>query len=129
MSVITTGQAAKILGISKRTLMRWDESGRFSPTREAVSNIRVYEESIVKDLKFLMDHEKGYNENLRQIRKVALELNPYHRVFMLSNKEAELLNKEEKLAQKHERLFDEFESFDPRVKKLYKQFYIGRWVD
>ena len=129
MSQLTIGQVAKILGVNKKTLMRWDESGRFRPTRENVSNIRVYEESVVRDLKFLMDHEKKYNENLRLKRKVALELNPYHRVFLLSSREGEFLDKEEELVQEHKKLLEEFEKFDLRIKILYKRFYISRWDD
>lgn len=129
MSHITIGQTSKILGVSKKTLMRWDESGRFSVTREAVSNIRVYEEPQVRDLKFLRDHEERYAENIRQIRKVGLELNSYHRLFLLSNKEGELLEQEEWLIEEHKKLLEEFGNFQPRIKALYKQFYIGRWTD
>lgn len=129
MSQLTIGQAAKILGVSKKTLMRWDNSGRFSPTRETVSNIRVYEESVVRNLKVLLDHERRYSENIRELRKMMLGLNNFSKLFLLSDKEGELLDKEEALIQKHKKLMKEFEELSPKIKVLYKQFYINRWTD
>lgn len=128
MSYIAVGQAAKILGVNKRTLQRWDESGRFSPDREEVSRVRVYEEVEVRLLKTLLDHEKKYEGNLRKLREVMGRLNIYGRGRYLGEKEIQLLGEEERLMKEHKELFREFVNFSPELKRLYKSFYIGRWT-
>lgn len=44
---LTIGEAAKILGVSKETLRRWDKAGKFSSTRHPMNNYRVYTEDQV----------------------------------------------------------------------------------
>ena len=52
MSLIAIKQAAEILGVSKRTLMRWDKDGRFKPeSRQQFSRYRLYDREKVKGLK------------------------------------------------------------------------------
>lgn len=126
MSYITIGQAAKLLGISKRTLMRWDEAGKFSPTtREQVTKSRLYDEYQVKNLRILLNHEKRYRENMRRLRKVMSALNLYQGVFLLGKEEGKLLEEEIKLTEEHRKLIKEFEGFKPAIKQLYKQLFIG----
>ena len=43
MSNILAGDASKILGISKRTLYRWEKEGRIRSVRDGVLNVRVYD--------------------------------------------------------------------------------------
>jgi hypothetical protein len=44
----------------------------------------------------------------------------------LSDKDMDLLDKETELIEKQRELVEEFMSFGPEIKKLYKQFYIGK---
>lgn len=44
-STISTGKAAKLLGISVKTLQRWDREGRLRPVARTDSNRRLYTES------------------------------------------------------------------------------------
>ena len=49
---ITINTAAKLLGVSTRTLMRWDANGKFSPkNRHPINNYRLYFKKDVLDLK------------------------------------------------------------------------------
>lgn len=127
MSYINTSQAAKILGVSKKTLLRWDEAGKFSPdSREKVSRGRVYKKEDVLNLKKLQEHEEKFQKNLKEIRRVQDELNPYSNAnwVWLSNREIKLLEKENELLKIHKKLVDEFKHFGSGIKKLYKQFYV-----
>ncbi len=47
---INVGEAAKLLGVSKETLRRWDKSGKFESIRHPINNYRVYPESNVLSL-------------------------------------------------------------------------------
>ncbi|MFK7749827.1 MAG: DNA (cytosine-5-)-methyltransferase [Kordia sp.] len=50
-------EAAEILGKSKETLRRWDNSGKFSAVREPISNYRIYKKEQINSLSelFLTD--------------------------------------------------------------------------
>lgn len=126
MSYITTSKASAILEVSKKTLFRWDKAGKFSPSiREQISKGRVYKEQDVLNLKTLLNHEERYQRNLKQIRKVQKELNPYTSSAWLSNKEGELLDREKELIEEHEKLVKEFENFSQAIKILYKKFFMS----
>ncbi len=43
-------EAAEILGKSKETLRRWDNSGKFSAVREPISNYRIYKKEQIESL-------------------------------------------------------------------------------
>ncbi len=53
---LTISDAAKEIGVSKETLRRWDNSGKFSSSRHPINNYRVYSEeqvkNFIKELKF-----------------------------------------------------------------------------
>lgn len=41
-SKILIGEAARMLGVSKRTLMRWDKPGKLPVERDPITNVRLY---------------------------------------------------------------------------------------
>lgn len=47
-NTISTGKAAKLLGISVKTLQRWEREGRLIPIARTDTNRRVYTESQIK---------------------------------------------------------------------------------
>lgn len=126
MSKITIKQAAKILGKSKRTLMRWDEEGKFCPkSREEVSKTRVYDRADIENLKVLLEHKKQTQRSLYQLIKVKYETNPYSRRKWLSLRQEKLLIEEKKLEKKYRKLRKEFDRLmsKPEMKRLYEQFF------
>lgn len=124
MSYITIAKAAEILGVSKKTLFRWDEEGKFSPkTREKVSKIRLYEEIDVKYLKLVLDNEKRFKEVVKEERALQIELDKYENIFLLSDKQGELLSKAEELRKKREEIVDEFKLYPQEVKNIHKIFF------
>lgn len=127
MGKITISEVAKILGVSKKTLMRWDESGKFSPvSRESPLRVRVYSELDVRNLKILLDHEERYRENLKRLRRVQSALNPYSGRLWLTHREGKLLEEEEQLIKEHEALIEEFKGFKPEIKRLYRKFFMRK---
>ena len=70
MSQITTKEASQILGISKRTLFRWEKEGRVKSAREGILNVRVYDNGYIMMVKRLLDLDKkidAHNAKLREI--------------------------------------------------------------
>jgi predicted site-specific integrase-resolvase len=49
-STISTGKAAKLLGISVKTLQRWAREGRLIPVARTDSNRRLYTETQIREL-------------------------------------------------------------------------------
>lgn len=45
----TIGEAADKLGVSKETLRRWDNSGKFTPERHPINNYRVYSKEQIEN--------------------------------------------------------------------------------
>jgi len=64
-STISTGKAAKLLGISVKTLQRWEREGRLVPVGRTDSNRRLYTESQIRE--FIGIQRAGGNEPTRLI--------------------------------------------------------------
>jgi DNA-binding transcriptional MerR regulator len=73
---LTISEAAKILGISSRSLMRWDEEGIFS-AREIASNNRVYFRDDVEMVKKWMDLRKKHRQHLKKLGPIRKELDKF----------------------------------------------------
>lgn len=77
MSYIKLSQAAKLLEVNPRTLIRWDEEGKFPANKEPISKMRYYDESDIISHVFwfkLRRKHKSHNKKLDDIRK---EVNKY----------------------------------------------------
>lgn len=79
---LTISEAAELLGVSKETLRRWDQSGKFPSSRNPINNYRVYPTSqvnqLIKDLK-LEFYKKTSNESLGTWPKRGLFQKPFFR--------------------------------------------------
>ncbi len=49
-STISTGKAAKLLGVSVKTLQRWEREGRLIPVARTDSNRRLYTETQIREI-------------------------------------------------------------------------------
>lgn len=124
MSYIIISNAAEILGVNKKTLFRWDQEDRFKPAkREEVSKIRLYDEKDVQNLKFVLDHEKLFKENMKKWREVQAKLTNYMTIFLMSDKEIELQNESEKLYKIHRELVDKFMAYPQEIKLMHRKFF------
>lgn len=102
MTQITTGEAAKILGISKRTLYRWEKEGRIRSVREGILNVRIFDRNYIVMVKQIQDLDKRLNEImtklpqiLEQSKRHQLEqvFNPGEKLKLLSSSEVEASKK------------------------------------
>jgi len=73
---LTISETAKILGISSKSLMRWDEDGTFS-AREFASNNRVYLSDDVEMVKKWIDLRKRHREHLKKLDPIRKELDKF----------------------------------------------------
>lgn len=74
MSTLNTARAAKILKINKKTLMRWDASGKWVAERDPKTDARLYDEKEVQEHAIWFDirrRNKAHNRLLTAIRKEA----------------------------------------------------------
>lgn len=77
MSQITTKEVSQILGISKRTLFRWEKEGRFKSTREGILNVRVYDRDYVVMAKKLLNSVKQIDEHNTKLREILAQSNKH----------------------------------------------------
>ncbi len=63
---ITISEAAKMIGVNKETLRRWDKTGKFPSSRNPINNYRVYSlervKSFVKELQLEYGHSYEFSE-------------------------------------------------------------------
>lgn len=70
MSVVTARDAAKILGISKRTLFRWEDEGRIKSQRSGILETRVYDKNYILQTKEIIELNKKEKEHLAKLPEV-----------------------------------------------------------
>ncbi len=72
--MLTISQAAQILGVNKKTLMRWDAAGKFPAIKDPKTGARYYEEKDIQDHALWFNirrRHKAHNKLLTSIRKEA----------------------------------------------------------
>lgn len=78
MSQITAKEASQILGISKRTLYRWEEEGRIKSTREGILNVRVYDRDYLLMVRKLLDLSKKIDEHNTKLPEILEQSKEHH---------------------------------------------------
>lgn len=73
MTQITAGAAAKILGISKRTLYRWEDEGKIKSIREGVLQVRLYNKHYIEETKQILDLNEKERELVRKLGEAVEE--------------------------------------------------------
>lgn len=76
MSYYTLEEASLILSVSKETLRRWDSKGKLKAKRHPINNYRVYNKSVIDDLKlndfFIKDQKSNYTIPKKQYNSIEL---------------------------------------------------------
>lgn len=75
---MTMQQAAIELGISTKTLRRWEESGHFVPEQIPNSSIRLYDSHSVGYLKRLLALDRSIKRHLRLLDGLRKELDKHN---------------------------------------------------
>lgn len=70
-------QVSKILGVDKKTLMRWDNEGKYPAIREKHSNIRLYDEIDIQNHALWFDIRRKHKAHLRLLPALNEERNKF----------------------------------------------------
>jgi len=82
--MLTISQTAKLLGVDKKTLMRWDKEGKFSAKREKVSNTRYYDDEDVYNHALWFEIRRKHKAHLRLLHDVRKEVDRFIRTSPLN---------------------------------------------
>lgn len=132
MPQITTKEASQILGISKRTLFRWEIEGRIKSTREGILNIRVYDRDYILETKKILELDKLEREIVAQLHeavereKQEIFMQDVDKLragepmkFMDLEKAGKAMDDVDSLMKEHNRILDELYKFSrERLKEL-----------
>jgi len=121
---ITIQKAANKLGVSTKTLRRWEESGYLIPERQEGTGFRLYHSILIDYWKKLFDLRRVITNHLRMLREIrnALDIHtteqnyiPGKPLKMLSEKELDefmkACNAEEEWKRTYERLLRELREY------------------
>lgn len=127
----TIKRAAEELGVSTKTLRRWEESGFFVPAREPNTAVRLYWPLEVKYWKEFLDLNRKLNELPKKMHLVAKKLNeslvmkplaPGERLPLLDVTQiGEVIDEEEKLDKEFKMLMGYFLEFPEKMKRAVLQ--------
>lgn len=67
MVKLSISQVAKMLSVNKKTLMRWDASGKFPAMRESLTGARYYDETDIKNHVLWFDVRRKHKAHLRKL--------------------------------------------------------------
>lgn len=79
MSYIKISQAAKILEVSTRTMLRWDKEGKFPAHKEPVSLMRFYDEVDIINHSIWFKLRRKHKAHLRKLGAIREEVNKHVR--------------------------------------------------
>lgn len=127
---MTIKQVADELGVSTKTLRRWEEAGYFVPHRDPHTDIRLYHPVKVQYWKKYLSLNRRYNEHLKKHRPIIKEINKHLAKPLSGQEELPLLDTEafseadKKLnewGKEHKKLLIEVLSLPKEVKKAILQ--------
>ena len=78
ISIYTINETSKLLNISKKTLMRWDKSGKFPAFRDS-NNFRQYDKKVVDSHVLWFSIRRKHKEHLRKLMPIRVEVNRFTR--------------------------------------------------
>lgn len=113
---MTIQQVSNELGVSTKTLRRWEEKGYFKPERQENTNIRLYHPYIVGYWKKMLNLDRALKNHLRLLSEVRKELEKHLATEPLSGESFPYLDIDafskaneamEKWEKEYKKLFDE----------------------
>ena len=106
MSKYTTGEMAKLAGVSVRTVQYYDNRGILSPSELSEGGRRLYTEEDLRRLKVIC-FLRGVDLSINAIAQLLAEENPENVISILLQQQEEALREE--LREREERLRAELE--------------------
>ncbi len=118
MSYLRISQAAKLLQVSTRTLMRWDQEGKFPAHREQVSKIRFYDESDVINHAIWFKLRRKHKTHLKKLGAIRSEIDKYIVTQPLNTGENPKFHKFEDM----KKAFDALRDWEKEEKEILKEY-------
>jgi DNA-binding transcriptional MerR regulator len=116
-NLLSDHQTARELGVSVRTLRRWEEKGYFSPQKLENTNIRLYHTYAVGYLKRILDLDRNLKKHLHLLDVVKKELDEHSLVQnYIPGKPLKLMTEED--VAKFSRAHEAMERWEKEFKRL-----------
>jgi len=77
MSYLRISQVAKILKVNTRTLMRWDNEGKFVAHKEPLSKIRFYDEIDILNHEVWFELRRKHKAHLKNLDSIKKEVDRF----------------------------------------------------
>lgn len=119
MSYIKISQAAKLLGVSTRTMMRWDKDGKFpADHKEKLSGIRFYDLDDINNHVFWFNLRRKHKDNLRKLGVIRAEVDKYISTQPLQAGENPKFHKYEDM----KRAYDALHKWEEEHREILKEY-------
>jgi len=112
---MTINQVSKELGVSTKTLRRWEEKGYFVPERQGTTNIRLYHSWPVGYWKRMLELDRGLKKHLALLGDLRKELDKHLAKTPLDGQSRPMLD-----IKAFSKAHDAMEAWENEYKRLYK---------
>lgn len=117
MSILTIAQAASLLKISKKTLMRWDASGKFPALRDS-NGFRVYDEADVLNHAQWFELRRKHKAHNRKLTAIREEADKFLATKALEPTENPKMHKFEDM----KKAYDDLRNWEELHKKIIREY-------
>ncbi len=118
MLYLKIGEVAKILGINKMTLIRWDKDGLLPANREQISNIRYYDNEKVQKVAKWFDLRGRHRELLSRLGPVRKNLDRFISTVPLSEQQNPPIHKFEDL----KKAVDDMQAWEKEHEAILREY-------
>jgi len=118
MSYVKISQAAKLLGVNSRTLMRWDEKGKFPAHKEALSKMRFYDKLDITNHALWFSLRRKHRLHLKKLDAIRKEIDKYISTQPLSFGTTPRFHKYEDM----KKAFDDLKNWRKEHQLILKQY-------
>lgn len=117
MDKINISEAAEILGVSKKTLIRFDEDGRFPAERDQ-NGYRIYSRNDIENHAFWFSLRRKHKEHNRKLKAIRLEVDKYIVTQPLGPFDKPKFHKLEDMA----KAFDALDEWEEEHRKILEEY-------
>ena len=119
MSYIKISQAAELLEVSSRTLMRWDKEGKFPAHKEPLSKMRFYNKLDITNHAFWFKLRRRHKKHLKKLDEIRNEVDKYISTQPLDTGSNPKFHKYEDM----KKAFDDLRDWKEKHKLILEDYY------
>lgn len=118
--MLTIQQVANELGVSTKTLRRWEEAGYLVPERDKNTKVRLYHPYLIEYWKKKLDLDRAIREHLKLLEELKKELDaaPIEQTY-IPGKPLRLISAE--IIERNRKAHDEIERWNERYKVMINE--------